>query len=96
MESIMQSSKECYITGRADCLHRHHIFGGGRRAASEKWGLWIWLTAEYHNMSGHGIHYDHKLDTLVKQEAQRKFVERYGYGLWMQVIGKNYLEEEIS
>lgn len=43
-KSIMQDEKACYITGRTDHLHKHHIFGGGRRKISEKWGLWIWLT----------------------------------------------------
>lgn len=40
-KSIMQDEKVCYITGRTDHLHKHHIFGGGRRKISEKWGLWI-------------------------------------------------------
>lgn len=91
-KSIMQDEKACYITGRTDHLHKHHIFGGGRRKISEKWGLWIWLTGEYHNLSSHGIHFDAKLDRLVKTQCQQRFEELHGHGQWMKVIGKNYRE----
>ena len=39
MRSIMQTRKECYITGSTYNLHKHHIFEGtGRRSQSEKYG----------------------------------------------------------
>lgn len=89
--SIMQDSKECYITGEDYNLHRHHVFGGIRRAASDRWGCWIWLRPDYHNMSSHGIHFDPALDLRIKQETQRRFEELYGHEQFMAVFGKNYL-----
>ena len=35
MKSILQSEKECYLSGRTDWLEEHHIFyGQGRRKLS--------------------------------------------------------------
>ena len=92
-KSIMQEEKACYITGRTDHLHKHHIFGGGRRKISEKWGLWIWLTGEYHNLSAHGIHFDGKLDRLVKAQCQQRFEEIHGQTA-MEESGLNVLRLE--
>lgn len=41
MNSILQTEKECYLTGAKEGLHKHHIFGGPRRRAAEKWGCWV-------------------------------------------------------
>lgn len=90
-ESIMQTAKECYLTGARCNLHRHHIWGGGRRALSEKWGCWVWLRADWHNMSSYGVHADHDLDMRLKQETQRRFEELHGHDQFMAVFGKNYL-----
>lgn len=90
-KSIMQDTKECYITGSRINLHRHHVYAGSRRALSEKWGCWIWLRADYHNMSSHGVHFDTALDFRIKQETQQKFETLHGHEKFMEVFGKNYL-----
>lgn len=38
-DSIMQSRRECYITGDTQGLNRHHVYGGGRRQAAVYMGL---------------------------------------------------------
>lgn len=87
----MQDRKECYITRRTYPLHEHHIFEGtANRKKSEKYGLKIWLIPEYHNTTSNGIHFNYNLDLKVKKEAQRKFVERWGYQKWMQEFHKDY------
>ena len=49
MKSIIQDTKECFLTQRRNNLHSHHIFHGSyKRKMSEKYGLKIWLTAELH------------------------------------------------
>ena len=90
-QSIMQSGRECYITGSTTDLHRHHIYGGGRRQASEKWGCWVWLRADWHNMSDYSVHYDAELSLQLKQECQRRFEALYGQAKFMEVFNKNYL-----
>lgn len=91
--SILQNEKSCYITGQTGALHKHHIFGGiGRRALSEKYGLWVWLAPEWHNMSALGVHYNRALDLELKQAAQRAFERGHSRAEWMSIIGKNYLD----
>ena len=50
-ESIMQTEKRCYLTGAEVWLDKHHVFTGPRRKAADKWGCWVWLRADYHNMT---------------------------------------------
>lgn len=92
MNSIMQKDKECYITGSLYPLHKHHVFFGPNRKQSEIYGCWVWLRADYHNMSSHGVHFDRELDLMLKRETQAKFEEIYSHEKFMKVFGKNYLE----
>lgn len=93
MKSILQDEKVCYITGSNMDLHEHHIFGGGNRKLSEQYGLKVWLRADWHNMSGYGVHFNPELDKRLKQEAQNAAMERYGWTTaeWIKVFGRNYL-----
>lgn len=90
-KSILQTEKECYVTGSVVNLHRHHVYGGPRRKASEKYGCWIYLRDDYHNMSNHGIHFDRELDLRVKRECQIAFEKLHGHQKFMKVFGKNYI-----
>ena len=90
--SIMQDSKECYITGSRQYLHRHHCFGGPNRQKSEQWGCWVWLRQDYHNTSSHGVHFDRRLDLWLKRETQRRFEELHGREKFVEIFGRNYLE----
>lgn len=87
----MQSEKKCYVTGRTDLLHKHHIFGGPNRSISEKEGFYIWLIPEFHNMSNKGIHSDKEFDLKLKRECQAKFEETHTREEFMKLIGRNYL-----
>ena len=91
MKSLIQSNKECYITGSTYNLHNHHIFGGANRKLSEKYGLWIWLREDWHNMSNYGVHFNKSLDIKLKIIAQRKFCEVYPKLNFVKIFGKNYL-----
>ena len=91
-KSIMQNAKECYVTGSPQGLHKHHIFEGtANRRLSEKYGMWVWLRTDWHNMSDYGVHFDKALDIRLKIEGQRKFEKRYAHDKFMEVFGKNYL-----
>lgn len=91
MESILQSTKQCFKTGENYNLHRHHIFGGSRRKASEKWGCYIWLRGDWHNLAPYGVHNDSEFDKELKRLCQRKFEEKYGHEKFMEAFGKSYL-----
>ncbi len=91
MKSIMQDHKECYLTGSTNDLHKHHVFGGANRSNSEKYGCWIWLRSDWHNMSDRGVHFDRQLDLTIKRDTQAKFESIWGHALFLKVFGKNYL-----
>lgn len=88
--SIMQDTKECYLSRRTDGLHKHHIYGGPRRMASDKWGCWVWLYHELHNTTSRGVHTDRVLDLQLKQDCQERFEELYGHEQFMKIFGKSW------
>ncbi len=90
-KSIMQDEKICYITGDTTNLHKHHIFGAANRRLSEQYGLWIWLRADWHNLSNYGIHFNKTLDTDIKRKAQVMFNSSYPQLSFIKIFGKNYL-----
>lgn len=94
MKSILQNEKVCYITGSTQNLHEHHVFfGSGKRKLSEKYGLKIWLRADWHNMADYGVHFDKALDNKIKAEAQRKAMEHYNWTEddFIKRIGRSYI-----
>lgn len=92
MKSIMQKSKECYLTGSTYSLEKHHcIFGNANRKLSEKYGLTVWLTSEMHRGTN-GVHNNSELALLLKKEAQVAFEREHGTRKeFLQIFGKNYL-----
>jgi len=91
-ESIMQTEKKCYITGRIDNLHQHHIYFGKNREISDKYGFWVWLTGEYHNQdSRKDVHHNRSFDLQLKEDCQRKFEQTYTREQFRKLIGKSYL-----
>lgn len=87
----MQTERECYITHSTSGLHKHHIFYGGNRKNSEKYGCWVYLRADWHNLSDYGVHFNTELDKSLKEECQRRFEEIHGHKKFMEVFGRNYL-----
>ena len=95
MKSIIQDTKECYVTGCTEGLHEHHIFyGNGVRPLSEKYGLKIWLRADFHNMSDYGIHFNKEFDLDIKQMGQKVAMEHYDLTTddFIKIFGRNYIE----
>lgn len=96
--SIMQTRKECYIcrlkynvmttTG----LEEHHVLNGPLRKKAEYYGLKVWLCHRHHNEPPEGVHYNAKTMHWLKGEAQKTFEWVYGHVLWMQEVGKDYLD----
>lgn len=91
-KSIMQDEKKCYVTGAEYVpLHKHHIYAGKNRQASERHGFWVWLIPELHNMSNAGVHFDKAFDLRLRRECQAKFEETHTREEFMAIIGANYL-----
>ena len=87
-DSILQTEKECFITGAETWLDLHHIYAGPNRKHSDAWGCWVWLR--------HDIHMDlhernTELDRRIKRECQEAFEERWGHQKFMEVFGKSYI-----
>ena len=93
-QSILQDEKVCWITGTPYNLHKHHIFfGTSNRKLSEKYGCWVWLRADWHNMADYGVHFNKKMDNDLKRIAQKKAMEVYGWSIeeFIRIFGRSYL-----
>ena len=93
-KSIMQSDKECYLTGSTYNLHSHHIFfGTGLRKLSERYGLKVYLRGDLHNLSDNGVHFNKELDIRLKKEAQEIAMEKYKWTIedFIGKFGRNYI-----
>lgn len=80
-----------YSNIKVDGWHKHHIFEGRNRQNSEKYGLFIWLPPELHNLSNKGIHFDKEFDLRVKKIAQKAFEEKYPELDFLKIFRRNYL-----
>ena len=88
-DSIMQTEKECYVTGSRHDLDCHHcIHGSANRKLADRLGLWVWLRHDIHMM----LHdKDKELDRQLEREAQEAFERLHSHEEWMALFGKNYL-----
>lgn len=93
MESLLSNNKVCYICGTTFNLHKHHVYGGANRKRSDREGCWCYLCAPHHNMSERGVHFDREANLKLKQECQRKWMERYDKTIddFIEAYGKNYI-----
>ena len=94
LNSIIQTEKECYLTGSIKNLHEHHVFfGSGKRKLSEKYGLKVWLRDDWHNMADYGVHFNKELDLQIKRKVQKKAMKHYGWSTedFIKIFGRNYL-----
>lgn len=93
-ESILSNERKCFVCGYGYKLHKHHIYGGGRRKISEQDGCWVYLCAYHHNMSDSGVHFNHPLDIRLKQICEKRWMEVNEATIddFIQRFGRNYLE----
>lgn len=96
-KSIIQTNTDyCFICKRhksADFygLDKHHIYSGAYRNKSEKYGLYAFICHDKCHLNG--VHKNHKIDLALKQYAQRKAMEYYGWSIdeFREIFGRNYL-----
>lgn len=81
----------CYFTGTAP-VERHHIFGGSRRKASEKYGFVIPLRPDLHPNGAQACANSNEIDTNLKKMAQEYFEQNCGTrDDFRHIFGKSYL-----
>lgn len=93
-QSILQTEKKCYITGRTDNLDCHHIYGAANRKISEKNGFKVWLTHDLHNGNGPmAVHNNpgQGYDLILKQQAQKEYETDHSRADFVKLLGRSYL-----
>ncbi len=72
--------------------HKHHIFNGcGLRNLSEKYGLYIYVSALDHVMSSDSLHENPQLLLTLKKIGQVAFEREYPNLDFVEIFRKNYL-----
>lgn len=108
MKSILQEKTDrccflCMVLHGDDSrkleLEEHHvIYGRGKRPLSEKYGLKVYLCPPHHRDSPEAIHHNTKgdkdIDDVLKQAAQIAFKTRFPKLDFVEIFGKNYIDEK--
>lgn len=97
MESILQSEKRCWLCGRAgpEHLDRHHVYAGGMRNQSERYGLTVYLCHDScHENGTYAVHRSRATRERLQAWAQEQAMAFYGWSMedWMGRFYKNYME----
>lgn len=94
-KSILQKKKECYMCGKTQGLHDHHIYMGKNREISEAYGFKVLLCVAHHTSGDYAVHggkYGKLLDDTLKKDCQKKFEENHSREEFVGLIGRNYLD----
>ena len=73
-------------------LEEHHIYGGANRQISEAEGLKVYLCQECHR-GRDGAHRNIAKMRFLQQEGQRAYEKTHTRQQFMQLIGRNFLED---
>lgn len=74
-------------------LHKHHIYGGPLRDISEAEGFTVDLCVNHHEFAKEAVHENHGNLRLLQRICQMKYEETHTRQQWMDLIGRNYLED---
>lgn len=93
MKSIFSEECKCFMCGSGSWLEVHHVFGGGNRRKSEKYGLTVHLCHYCHNEPPYGVHHNQETALRLKREAQKAAMAYYNWGIddFIRIFGRNYL-----
>lgn len=91
--SLIQNTKECYVCGTTQNIHIHEVFFGKNRKKSIEDGCCVYLCGKHHNQSNEGVHFNHKLDLLLKKQMEVYWLKYYNKTVedFIKRYGKNYL-----
>lgn len=103
MKSILanEDNKSCWLCGatHGEHLDRHHVYGGGMRQQSEKYGLVVYLChSSCHEYGERAVHQNKVTRELLQAQSQKRAMEYYGWSVkdWMDRFYKNYMEDFIN
>lgn len=75
---IVKDLDRCYFCGATENIHLHEVFyGTANRSKSKEDGMTVPLCAWHHNMSNYGVHSNKILDTKIKCQAQKIWMNYY-------------------
>lgn len=99
--SILQSKDNtCYLCRilnddyRQGFVHEHHIYGGANRSISEAEGLKVYLCLKHHIDGAEAVHNNINNMRILQREGQRAYEQEHSRQQFMELIGRNYLDEE--
>lgn len=96
MKSIIQKNTDnCFLCGKYGNLERHHcLFGTANRKKADKYGLTVYLCPDCHRGTN-GIHgkNGHPYDLRLKQIAQREFEKTHSREEFVEIFGRNYIDD---
>lgn len=75
--SLLQDTKECYVCGTTLNIHIHEVFYGRNRQNSIKDGCCVYLCGKHHNQSNQGVHFNHELDRVLKEQMELYWCKYY-------------------
>jgi len=84
----------CYICGCDIGTERHEVFGASNRENSKHYGLWINVCPYCHRLSPSSIHLAPEKHIGLKAEAQELFEEEHPEKDFLEIFGRNYLENK--
>lgn len=103
--SILQKNRpgECYLCEKFGIitywsqLEEHHIFDGnpGRRISEEN-GLKVKLCIWHHRLGKDAVHSNITMMRILQQDAQRAYERTHTREQWMELMGRNYIDNKRS
>lgn len=96
-KSIITNKKTCFMCGSHRDIEIHHIFGGyANRKLSDRYGLVVPLCHYCHNEPPNGVHHNIENDLKLKQLGQVAFNCEYPELNFVEIFGRNYLDEDFE
>lgn len=75
-------------------VHEHHVFPGNPlRQISEEYGFKVYLCPSHHEFDKAAVHENHENMRLIQMDCQREYEKNHTRQQFMEIIGRNYLEE---
>lgn len=74
-------------------VHEHHIYGGPNRPVSEAHGFKVYLCPEHHEFGKEAAHSNQEMMRIMQQDCQREYEKTHTRDEFMELIGRNFLEE---
>ena len=91
MKSILSNEKVCLFCHTNMNIHKHHIYEGSFRQASENNGFWCYLCGKHHNMSDNSVHMNEELNRKLKRYCQHIYEKKHTREEFMKIIHRNFL-----